>query len=297
MNALQERQLAGLPIPTDLPVPLPIPLPTKKPDTSSSSSAVSSTSAASSTSLSSTSSSSSISSTSSTPTSSSSSSTVSPTSALPSPSSDSVLSTSTHTVTALPDIPSNTPSASPSPTSSSFLQNKVLSGVVFTIVGIIGLTILVMIATLAIRRSRKKRLLNEAVSFDPVNFDANYHDSLENGQLTKSKSRTSTSTGFGSSWSHGPEVRNAPAFDSPPSLPSYNMANAPFYQQGQAGYYGNAQQQGNPSFQWALPSQHNSSVRLSPVEEVEHSRRSRSSSGEIKFAPSAPTVTRPYPGY
>ncbi|KAF7776055.1 hypothetical protein Agabi119p4_4448 [Agaricus bisporus var. burnettii] len=71
---------------------------------------------------------------------------------------------------------------SPSPTasvqtadnsSSGFLQNKTLTSVVFSIVGVVLLIIIVTIVTMAFRRSRRKRLLNEAVSFDPAYLSGN----------------------------------------------------------------------------------------------------------------------------
>jgi len=64
--------------------------------------------------------------------------------------------------------PSPSIQATPPNTSSGFLQNKALSGTVFTIAGVVGLVLLITVATIAIRRSRNKRLHNEAVSFDPT---------------------------------------------------------------------------------------------------------------------------------
>ncbi|KAJ3847273.1 hypothetical protein EV368DRAFT_87918 [Lentinula lateritia] len=67
-----------------------------------------------------------------------------------------------------------TPSASPSPSQSSvsstngFLNNKPLEGFVFALCGIVGIVILFLVTTFALRRSRRKRMLNEALSYEPT---------------------------------------------------------------------------------------------------------------------------------
>ncbi|KAJ7499056.1 hypothetical protein FB451DRAFT_23371 [Mycena latifolia] len=58
-------------------------------------------------------------------------------------------------------------SAAPATHAKSFLQNKALSGTVFALAGLVGLVLLVGLVTLAMRRSRRRRLLDDAVSFDP----------------------------------------------------------------------------------------------------------------------------------
>ncbi|KAF8076241.1 hypothetical protein FPV67DRAFT_404980 [Lyophyllum atratum] len=94
-----------------------------------------------------------------------------------------------HTITTFTDAaPSSTQSAVPPP--KGFLQNKVLSGVVFSLVGLIGLVIILAIATFALRRKRNNKLQNEALSFDPSStMDSTHHYGSEKGRF---------SMGFGS---------------------------------------------------------------------------------------------------
>ena len=113
--------------------------------------------------------------------------------------------TVTSTAAATSVSPSATLGAEPRPTA--FLQNQVLSGVVFGLAGLIGLTILIAIATCAIRRRRNKRLIQEAVKFDPVGIPTNYDDRLENGIMEK--------PGFGSSNGHEPDIQSSVLFTRP----------------------------------------------------------------------------------
>ncbi|KAK0482136.1 hypothetical protein EDD18DRAFT_1362743 [Armillaria luteobubalina] len=52
-------------------------------------------------------------------------------------------------------------------THKSFLQNKPLSGFVFALCGLVGLVLILLVVTFTLRRRRKNKLLNEAISFDP----------------------------------------------------------------------------------------------------------------------------------
>jgi hypothetical protein len=120
------------------------------------------------------------------------------------------------------------------PPQTGFLQNKVLSGVVFGIAGLVGLVLIVLLATFAIRRRKNKKLIEDAVSFDPVRM-GNYHDAMESG--LGETVRSSVSTGH---VSNGPEVRQSPAFIdyAPPANRSYlppssNMPSYPSPSQGQ----------------------------------------------------------------
>ncbi|KAK0242853.1 hypothetical protein EDD85DRAFT_947006 [Armillaria nabsnona] len=155
---------------------------------STSASRTSSASSASNTSNTSRSSSSTASSSSSSPTSSvsasetlstapSSSSSDSATSSLPSVS-ESVYETTSdgveHTVTAFASAAEESATGSSSSaatetgaTHKSFLQNKPLSGFVFALCGIVGLVLILLVVTFTLRRRRKNKLLNEAISFDP----------------------------------------------------------------------------------------------------------------------------------
>ncbi|KAJ4472343.1 hypothetical protein J3R30DRAFT_3709793 [Lentinula aciculospora] len=92
-----------------------------------------------------------------------------------SPSSSPSIFTSTsdgvkETITAFV-TPSASPSPSQTPTSSSsngFLNNKPLEGFVFALCGIVVIVILFLVTTFALRRSRRKRMINEALSYEPT---------------------------------------------------------------------------------------------------------------------------------
>ncbi|KAK0230699.1 hypothetical protein IW262DRAFT_1339975 [Armillaria fumosa] len=108
----------------------------------------------------------------------SSSSSDSATSSLPSLS-ESVYETTSdgvkHTVTAFESAAEESATGSSSSdaatqtgvTHKSFLQNKPLSGFVFALCGIVGLVLILLVVTFTLRRRRKNKLLNEAISFDP----------------------------------------------------------------------------------------------------------------------------------
>ncbi|GLB33662.1 hypothetical protein LshimejAT787_0105460 [Lyophyllum shimeji] len=169
----------GLPLP-DITSLIPLP-PLSAPGSSSAPTSSSSSSIVSSTRTSSSSLSSSVTSSSSTP---------SPT---PTPPPTSVYETTSggqvHTLTTYLDA---TPSASQSsvPPPKSFLQNKVLSGVVFALIGLIALFVILAMATFALRRKRNNRLLKEAISFDPSStMDSTHHYGDEKDRM---------SMGFGS---------------------------------------------------------------------------------------------------
>ncbi|KAF8165191.1 hypothetical protein B0H34DRAFT_227530 [Crassisporium funariophilum] len=272
LNVLQGRQILG-PILTPL-LPFPLPLPTKRPDTSSSS--ASSTASSSSTSV---------------PASSTSTSSSSSSSSIPTPSSTSssaslvqtVVQGQTRTVTATAAADTSTSSAIAAP--KSFLQNKVLSGVVFALAGLVGLVIIIVVATLAIRRSRRKKLLDDAMSFDPVKMGTNYDDHLENGNMEKS--RVSSSTGHGS---NGPEiVHSAPFSDYAPRPYPTSYA----YPTGGAQVGGGQPYQ--PPFNWSTSNQQSNTFQPqhgpSGYEGTDF-RRVRTSSSEIQFAPAAQAPTQ-----
>ncbi|PPQ77376.1 hypothetical protein CVT25_010958 [Psilocybe cyanescens] len=170
-------------------------------------------------------------------------------------------SQSTQTVIAFPADSSSSSSATPSAVAhTSFLQNKVLSGLVFALAGVVGLVVIVSILTFVIRRKRTRRLVEDAVSFDPVKMGAGYHNALEAGHSPQSNYvRSSTSTGRAS---NGPEVRQTPAFAdyAPPPPPSQmymsSSASVASYHS-QQGYNNSQQQQAayQQPFNWAAPPQ------------------------------------------
>ncbi|KIM46024.1 hypothetical protein M413DRAFT_23816 [Hebeloma cylindrosporum] len=213
LDVVLGRAIPVIPLPTFRVLPtLSLPLPSGFPHQDSSSSSVSQSSS-SSVSQASTSTSSSASESTSLSTTSSTTDTIPPSTSSEPP----VTVTPTHTVTAIASDASPSSSSVAGPPQTSFLQNKVLSGVVFGIAGLVGLVLIILLATFAIRRRRNKKLVEDAVSFDPVVM-GNYHGSMESG--LGEKVRTSVSTGHGS---NGPEVRQSPAFIdyAPPPNRSY----------------------------------------------------------------------------
>jgi hypothetical protein len=98
---------------------------------------------------------------------------------------------SVHTVTTFVD-PSPSPTQSVGPVHQSFLQNKALSGVVFALAGVAGVIIIITVATFVLRRRRNKRLLQEAISFDPMSMNDSYHHGADMGRGSMEKRSIST---------------------------------------------------------------------------------------------------------
>ncbi|KAF9055088.1 hypothetical protein BDZ89DRAFT_5528 [Hymenopellis radicata] len=141
-----------------------------------------------------------------------------------------------HTVTAVVAAePSDTSIATPA-ANNGFLQNKGLSGFVFALCGLVGLAIIIGIVTFTLRRRRNKKLMDEAVNFDPAS--SVYRDDLEQGALAE-KRRSSSSAGSyrgnGSQGSHGAYMQpalpvQAGYYDTGYGQPSnYNYAEHPSY--------------------------------------------------------------------
>jgi len=75
------------------------------------------------------------------------------------------------------------PSHSALPTPTSFLQNKVLSGFIFGLAGLIGLVLLTLVGTYFVRRKQISKLLNDAIKFDSPqleedesHYEDNFHE-------------------------------------------------------------------------------------------------------------------------
>jgi hypothetical protein len=90
------------------------------------------------------------------------------------------------------------------------LQNKTLSGIVFAVVGVVAFVLIVAIATIALRRSRKKRLHDEAISFDPASLGGSPldPDSTEKRRFSLLSSDNGHSVGS----HHGGYTPTAPAY-------------------------------------------------------------------------------------
>jgi hypothetical protein len=98
---------------------------------------------------------------------------------------------SLHTVTTFVNA-SPSPTESVPPVHNSFIQNKALSGVVFALAGLAGLIIIITIATFTLRRRQKNRLLQEAISFDPVSMHGGYHHGADMARGSMEKPSIST---------------------------------------------------------------------------------------------------------
>ncbi|KAL0582006.1 hypothetical protein V5O48_000064 [Marasmius crinis-equi] len=82
-----------------------------------------------------------------------------------------------HTDLNLSNPVTSSTESTPAPPPKSFLQNKPLSGFVFALCGIVGLILIIFIITFTMRRSRRRKLENEAISYDPGR--GSYNDDLE----------------------------------------------------------------------------------------------------------------------
>ncbi|PBL02632.1 hypothetical protein ARMGADRAFT_1005962 [Armillaria gallica] len=144
-----------------------------------------------------------------------------------------------HTVTAFASAAEESATGSSSSaatqtgaTHKSFLQNKPLSGFVFALCGIVGLVLILLVVTFTLRRRRKNKLLNEAISFDPQG-SAYHPDRDMEEKLTHQRTVTLNSIGGsvsgtrenGSSTGHGMYM--------PPAAHGY-------YDAGYSGQTGNA---------------------------------------------------------
>ncbi|KAA1466256.1 hypothetical protein DENSPDRAFT_20506 [Dentipellis sp. KUC8613] len=114
------------------------------------------------------------------------------------------------TMTSFVNAPSSSSSSTPHP-SSSFLANKPLAGGVFAVVGIAALAIIVAIVTIVVRKSRRDRELDEALSFAP-SADHHSHDEEKAGGVWPRRSSSSSGQGApGSDSSHGPRMAPMPS--------------------------------------------------------------------------------------
>lgn len=98
---------------------------------------------------------------------------------------------SVHTAVTFVD-PSPSPTQTVVPIHKTFLQNKALSGVVFALGGLAGLLMILTVASCALRRRRNKRLMQEAISFDPVSINDSYYHNAGMGRSSVEKRNTRT---------------------------------------------------------------------------------------------------------
>lgn len=106
---------------------------------------------------------------------------------LASPSTSTIISTSSSVFVVTQTIepsPIHSSSATAAAAAQSFLQNKALSGSVFAAIGIVFVVCFVFAASAFVRRRQRKRLISEAVSFDPGIVDTGYHKDSNYGNAT-----------------------------------------------------------------------------------------------------------------
>lgn len=133
------------------------------------------------------------------------------------------------------DSASSTPSAAAARAPQSFLQNKPLSGAIFGLAGLVALVVVVILVTCFVRRSRRRRLLDDAVSFDPAllaaadRYDGSEKGHASNASLGTTGSGTGTGTGrpmpnYGSDYSRSSEhyAESTRYYGPPPPQPYYS---------------------------------------------------------------------------
>ncbi|KAL0949666.1 hypothetical protein HGRIS_009704 [Hohenbuehelia grisea] len=138
------------------------------------------------------------------------------------------------TVTSIAPAPSSTGTiqsnvADASATPKTFLQNKPLSSFVFTLVGLVGIALISLMATCLIRRRRRKRLMDEAISFDPTSMGSRF--SMENDEKDSRITRTDSMDKHGAmtdSDNGHPTLKYNPG-----AAVAYAYAPGPMYQQRQ----------------------------------------------------------------
>ncbi|KAK1236697.1 hypothetical protein PQX77_000053 [Marasmius sp. AFHP31] len=245
---------------------------------------------------------------------SSSSSSTRPSSASTTPvsTSESVFETTTngekHTVTSFVVNAPASPTSTPAPPPKSFLQNKPLSGFVFALCGIVGLVLIILITTFALRRSRRKKLEREAVSYDPGR--GSYNDDMETrlvdekgggggdllSPLARQGSQNSART-YGS-----PYVPNAQQGYYDQRIPAYGQypnyaPRSPFEQQQQQmypNYSATANYPGAPlPPRSPNPAYDPNAGRVSPTELHRSNTRSSNNSDSGAHAPSSPLPPLP----
>ncbi|KAF7331901.1 hypothetical protein MKEN_00070400 [Mycena kentingensis (nom. inval.)] len=116
----------------------------------------------------------------------------------------------------------------------SFLENKPLSGAVFGLVGLVVLVLLFVIATFFIRRRKRSRLTDDALSFDPsLLATAERMDSEKGHSSHPSLGSNGAGAGY-SAYANSPPQQHAEFY---PHQPDY------YGQQQHAEYYGQQQHQ------------------------------------------------------
>ncbi|KAJ8086462.1 hypothetical protein PM082_005285 [Marasmius tenuissimus] len=225
--------------------------------------------------------------------------------------SESVFETTTNgegrTVTSFVNAPAS-PTSTPAPPPKSFLQNKPLSGFVFALCGVVGLVLIILITTFALRRSRRKKLEREAVSYDPGR--GSYNDDMETrlvdekgggggdllSPLARHGSQNSART-YG-----GPYVPNAQQGYYDQRIPAYGQypnyaPRSPFEQQQQQmypNYSATANYPGAPlPPRSPNPAYDPNAGRVSPTELYRSNTRSSNNSDSAAHVPSPPLPPLP----
>ncbi|KAF4574778.1 hypothetical protein EYR36_006128 [Pleurotus pulmonarius] len=120
------------------------------------------------------------------------------------------------TITSFVQVPAaaetSTSASGAKPQAKGFLDNKPLSGVVFALCGLAGLILIIMIATCAMRRRQRKKLMNEAISFDPANMLDPYSPGKEEGTMGLERTHSTEKRLSVSSSGHGHGASNDGAY-------------------------------------------------------------------------------------
>lgn len=185
-----------------------------------------------------------------------------PTSALPDVTTDSA--GVRHTVSNTVFVTGSAASQSSTPVhSTSFLENKPLSGAVFGLAGLVGLVLIVFLVSFFLRRRRRNRLLDDAVSFDPsLLAPADRYDGSEKGHSSNESLGTTGSgrpmPGYGTTYNPEPAQyaygggSQQPYYGAPQPAQHPEYYGAPQPAQHQE-YYGAPQQTQQPYYSPYVP--------------------------------------------
>ncbi|KAJ6539209.1 hypothetical protein B0H19DRAFT_1177714 [Mycena capillaripes] len=157
-----------------------------------------------------------------------------------------------HTVSNTVFVTGSTASQSSTPAhNTSFLENKPLSGAVFGLAGLVGLVLIVFLVSFFLRRRRRNRLLDDAVSFDPTLLAAaDRYDGSEKGHSSNASLGTTGSgrpmPGYGTTYNAEPAQY---AYGGGSQQPYYGAPQPAQHQE----YYGAPQQMQQPYYSTYVP--------------------------------------------
>ncbi|KAH8830717.1 hypothetical protein DL96DRAFT_1554100 [Flagelloscypha sp. PMI_526] len=171
------------------------------------------------------------------------------TTSTPPPQSTSTVPAGIQIVTVSSSSPASSPSVAPNGAAAAppqpFLQNTAAKAAVFSIAGLVGLGLLIFIISLIVRRVRQKRLVEDAVSFNPS--DLLDHRSMHDVERVNSRSSIEKAPYYGSDSGHSNYSRGGGVAPTYAATYDYNQPtydyNQPTYDYNGQGYYASQQQQ------------------------------------------------------